>query len=95
MRQPQKEMGAKMEKKTYMLKALRGVDLDSWIEGLYGVAEEPGVMREACAMKSGNTMDTFTVKELETELTCIANRDGYRFDRDGNIVCFDRTKRWI
>lgn len=84
-----------MEKKTYMLKALRDIDLDSWTEGLVGVAGEPGVMHEACAMKSGNAADTFSVDELETELICIANRDGYRFDRDGNIVCFNRTKRWI
>lgn len=93
--QPQKEREVKMEKKTYMLKALRDLDLDSWTEGLCGVAAEPGVMREACAMKGWNAADTFSVDELATELTCIANRDGYRFDRDGNIVCFDRTKRWI
>ena len=93
--QPQKEREVKMGTKTYTLNELRGIDLDSWTEGLYGVAVGPGVMREACAMKSGNATDTFDVHELETELTCIANRDGYRFDRDGNIVCFDRTKRWI
>lgn len=84
-----------MEKKAYMLKELKGMDLDAWTEAVFAVAEEPGVLRETRAMKGGNADAPFGIEELETELTCIANRDGYRFDRDGNIVCFDRSKRWI
>jgi len=87
-----------MAKKTFGLRELADIDIDCWVEGISHLSDVPGVMREAYAMKGWkhpkNEEDLECPAELETELTCIANRDNFRFDSKGNIVSYDRSKRF-
>ena len=80
------------KKKTYNLAALADIDIDAWVEGIYHLADEPGVMKEAYAMAGRLFPKNATAcpAKFEDELTFIATRDKYRFDGKGRIVSFDK-----
>lgn len=86
----------KNEAKTYTLKQLGTVDIDSWVEGISNLYNEWGIAEEAYGMAGLDfpKEDKPTLKcpaELERELTEISDRYGFRYDWLGRIVAFDRT----
>ena len=88
-------MAKKTNKKTYELHELLDIDIDAWVDGISRLSDEPRVMEEAYAM-AGMTYDkdeAVCPGELENELTLIATRDKYRFDRKGRIVSFDKFNK--
>ena len=80
---------------TYKLAELVNVNINSWVEALGQLDDEPEfraeVLKEAdeIARDRWRQMDECPAA-LEDEFTAVANRHNYRFDRDGMIISFDK-----
>lgn len=82
-------------KKTYTLEELVDLNIDSWVEAMGHLDDLPDFKKEVMAeadeeaIAQWKEMDECPA-ELESEFTEVANRHNYRFDKDGNIVSFDK-----
>lgn len=91
----------KPERKTYTLKELVTSDqvnedsgMDSWMEAIGWVdgRHHEEALKMHGPIEPGTEDDFECPGELEVELTCIANREGYRFYEDGTPVTEEVAK---
>lgn len=81
--------------KTYTLEELVDLNIDSWVEAMGHLDDLPDFKKEVMAeadeidIERWKRMDECPA-ELESQFTEVANRHNYRFDKDGNIVSFDK-----
>ena len=84
----------KRKVKTFALEELVDIDIDSFVEAMGHLNDDPVFHKEALAMADEDTRREYKRDEcpgvLEDEYTALARRDKFRFDKKGNIVSFDR-----
>ena len=82
--------------RTYTLSELaEKVDIDSWVEGISAMCAMDEIRKEVYDMANmvEDEDNPICPAEFETEYTELADKYKFRFNRKGEIVSFDLTKK--